>query len=46
MLTFFMVDHAEVYCVQTGFGPPYALLQGSLEDLSTVPPREETIVTK
>ena len=32
--------------VQTGYGPPYGLLQGSLEDLHDIPPREDTVVAK
>ncbi|KAL3137649.1 hypothetical protein ABBQ38_004925 [Trebouxia sp. C0009 RCD-2024] len=29
-----------------GEGPPYGLLQGSLDDLNEVPPHEETVTTK
>lgn len=31
---------------ETGYGPPYGLLQGSLEDLHDIPPREDTVVAK
>lgn len=34
------------WLIQAGYGPPYGLLQGSLEGLQDTPPREETVVAK
>lgn len=31
---------------QAGEGPPYGLLQGSLDGLSDIPPHEETVTAK
>ncbi|DBA91608.1 TPA: hypothetical protein ACH3X1_003216 [Trebouxia sp. C0004] len=31
---------------EAGYGPPYGLLQGSLEGLQDTPPREDTVVAK
>lgn len=36
----------EMYFSQAGEGPPYGLLQGSLDGLSDVPPHEETVTAK